>query len=133
MRRLNGSHDDAPFAELQHVKVDLDKTPYFYIDTRSKNHAEFAIKLIDEENGRMYADSARQRPVGKIEFNVPKVIPALSGKKTLTLRIYYIGREYVPRKGKTPHRFLRAPAGSVLEIHDIGFNAQPKLPKGRKK
>lgn len=133
MRRLHGKNNDAPFAELRHVKVDLDKTPYLYIDIRSKDHAEFAVKYIDEATGRMYSHSARQQPVGKLEVFVPKVAKELTGKKTLTFRIYYIGRKYVPRRGKKIHGFLYADAGSVLEIHEFGFNSKPGFNKGKNK
>ena len=129
MRRTHGKTSDAPFAELQHVKVDLDKTPYILLDMRSKDYGEFAIKFIDEATGKMYAWTAQQRTVQKMEVNISKAIPELSGKKTFTFRIYYIGRKYFHRKGNTPHRFLYSDAGSVLEIHEFGFNSKPVLKK----
>ena len=131
MRRTHGKTSDAPFAELQHVKIDLDKTPYILLDMRSKDYGEFAIKIIDEEDGKMYAWAARQRPLGSLEVNIPKVIPELSGKKTFTFRIYYIGRNYVSKKGNRAHHFQYADAGSVLEIHEFGFNSKPMLKKLR--
>ena len=58
------------------------------------------------------------------------------GKKILTFKIYYIGQKYYSRKGKTPHHFEKAETGSVMEIHELGFNSKPRLPvrkKGKKK
>lgn len=134
MRRLPGKVTDAPFAEVQHVKVDLDKTPYFAIGVRTRSHAQFAVKIIDEADGRMYAYTAQQRDVrGQIvETNIPRTIPDLKGKKTLTFRIYYIGREYFPRRGKKVHGYKYADPGSVLEIYEMGFNAKPKFSKNKK-
>lgn len=133
MRTLPGNKGIAPFAELRHVTVDLDKTPYLLIDMRSNTYGEFAIKYIDESDGRMYSHSARQQPVGKLEVYLPKVAKELTGKKTFTFRIYYIGRKYVPRRGKKLHGYLYADAGSVLEIHELGFNSKPVLNKGKNK
>ena len=59
-------------------------------------------------------------------------IPDLKGKKTLTFRIYYIGREYFPRRGKKVHGYKYADPGSVLEIYEMGFNAKPKFSKNKK-
>ena len=132
MRRWSGTDGGAPFAELRHVKVDFDKTPYLLMDFRSLGPAEFAIKFIDEETGKLYAFNARQRPVGKYEIDIPGKIPAFEGKKTLTFRIYYIGQKYYPRQGNTPHHFEKAETGSVLEIHELGFNSKPRLPAVRK-
>ena len=134
MRRWPGSSKDAPHAELRHVKVDLDKTPHFYMDFYSESPAQFAIKLIDEETGLMHAFRAQQRHCGKYEVDFSKQLPALKGKKTLTFRIYYIGRTYISRKGKKAHHYIYSEAGSTLEIRELGFNAKPRLiRKGRKK
>ena len=127
MRRWSGEDGGAPFAELRHVEVDLDKTPYLLMDFRSSQPAEFAIKFIDEETGKLYAFNARQRPVGKYEINILRRIPAFKGKKKLTFRIYYIGQKYHPRRGETPHHFEKAESGSVLEIHELGFNSKPRM------
>ncbi|MBR7118819.1 MAG: hypothetical protein IKC77_01310 [Lentisphaeria bacterium] len=127
MRRWNGSENDAPFATLKHVKVDFDKTPYFLMDMASDTYGEFAVKFIDEESGRLYAFRAQQRGLGVFEVNVPALVPALKGKKTLSLKIYYIGRNYrSAEKGKT-HHFVYADAGSMLEIRELGFNSKPVL------
>ena len=136
MRRWSGTDGGAPFAELRHVKVDFDQTPYLLMDFRSDAPAEFAVKFIDEETGKLHAFNARQRPVGKYEIDIPKTIPAFKGKKILTFKIYYIGQKYHSRKGKTPHHFEKAETGSVMEIHELGFNSKPRLPvrkKGKKK
>ena len=132
MRRWPGSSKDAPHAELRHVKVDLDKTPYFYMDFYSASPAQFAIKLIDEETGLMHAFRAQQRHCGKFEVDFSKQLPALKGKKTLTFRIYYIGRTYIPRRGKKAHHYIYSEAGSTLKIREFGFNAKPRM-KGKKK
>ena len=129
MRRWDGKRSDAPFATLRHVKVDLDKTPWLLMDFRSDSPAEFAVKFIDEESGQLLTHRGQQRSVGRLEINLPEAMPALKGKKTLTFLIYYIGRKYIPRQGKTPHRFIYAKAGSVLEIHELGFNSKPRFPK----
>ena len=128
MRRWPGRKSDAPFAELRHVKVDLDKTPYFYMDFYSDSPAQFAIKLIDEETGLMHAFRAQQRHPGRFEVDFAKQLPDLKGKKTLTFRIYYIGRTYVSRKGKKAHHYIYAEPGSTLEIRDLGFNSVRRLP-----
>ena len=134
MRRWPGSSKDAPHAELRHVKVDLDKTPYFYMDFYSASPAQFAIKLIDEETGLMHAFRAQQRHCGKFEVDFSKQLPALKGKKTLTFRIYYIGRTYIPRRGKKAHHYIYSEAGSTLEIREFGFNAKSRMSrKGGKK
>lgn len=134
MRRWPGSSKDAPHVDLQHVKVDLDKTPFLLMDFYSSSPAQFAIKLIDEETGLMHAFRAQQRHTGRYEVDFSKQLPALKGKKTLTFRIYYIGRTYIPRRGKKAHHYIYADAGSTLEIRELGFNAKPRLaPKGKKK
>lgn len=127
MMRLPGKHSMPPFATLKHVKVDLDKTPYFLMDMASADHAEFAIKFIDEESGRLYTFRAQQRGVGVVEVNVPALVPALKGKKTLAVKIYYIARSYRQAKGAKTHHFLFADAGSMLEIRELGFNSSPRL------
>ena len=127
MRRWRGSSKDAPHAELRHVKVDLEKTPYFYMDFYSAGPAQFAIKIIDEETGLMHAFRAQQRHCGKFEVDFPKQLPALKGKKTLTFRIYYIGRTYISRKGKKAHHYIYSEPGSTLEIREFGFNAKTRM------
>ena len=133
MRRWDGIRADAPFATLRHVKVDLNKTPWLLMDFRSDSPAEFAVKFIDEESGKLLTHRGQQRSVGRLEINLPEAVPGLKGKKTLSFLIYYIGRKYLPRQGKNPHRFIYAKAGSVLKIHELGFNSKPKLPKKGKK
>ncbi|MBQ6470612.1 MAG: hypothetical protein IJJ33_01390 [Victivallales bacterium] len=125
MRRWDGIRSDAPFATLRHVQVDLDKTPWLLMDFRSDSPAEFAVKFIDEESGRLFTHRGQQQNVGRIEINLPKAMPALKGKKTLSFLIYYIGRKYLSRQGKEAHHYIYANAGSVLEIHELGFNSQP--------
>ena len=99
------------------------------MDTRSKDHAEYAVKVVDEATGKMYTFFVRQLPIGKREINVAKAIPALKGKKTLTFRIYYIGQEYFARQGSKPHHYKVAEPGSVLEIHEFGLNSKPLYSK----
>ena len=127
MRRWDGKRRDAPFAELRHVQVDLDKTPWLLMDFRSASPAEFAIKFIDEETGKLHTFRAQQRPPGKLEINLPQAIPAFRGKKTLTFLIYYIGQKYIRRQGEKAHHYQFAEAGSVLEIHELGFNSRSRL------
>ena len=129
MRRLSGKNGDAPFVEVKHVEVDFSKTPYLTMDVRSSQPAEFAVKMVDEATGKLYTFFVRQLPIGKREVNVAKAVPALKGKRTLTFRIYYIGQEYHPRKGKIPHRYELAAPGSVLEIHEFGLNKKPLFTK----
>lgn len=133
MLRRNGDHGDAPFAELKHVKVDLDKTPYLLMDFRSKSPAQFAIKFIDERSGRQLTFRGQQRAIGKSEVNLPQAMPELKGKMTLTFLIYYIGRKYQHGQGRKSHHYVYAEAGSVLEIHELGFNSRPRLPRNAKK
>ena len=128
MRRWPGSSKDAPHVDLRHVKVDLDKTPYLLMDFYSDSPAQFAIKLIDEETGLMHAFRAQQRHPGRFEVDFAKQLPDLKGKKTLTFRIYYIGRTYVSRKGKKAHHYIYAEPGSTLEIRELGFNSVRRLP-----
>ena len=99
------------------------------MDVRSSQPAEFAVKMVDEATGKLYTFFVRQLPIGKREVNVAKAVPALKGKRTLTFRIYYIGQEYHPRKGKIPHRYELAAPGSVLEIHEFGLNKKPLFTK----
>ena len=82
MRRWPGSSKDAPHAELRHVKVDLDKTPYFYMDFYSESPAQFAIKLIDEETGLMHAFRAQQRHCGKFEVDFSKPAQGVDMEKS---------------------------------------------------
>jgi len=127
MRRWPGSAKDAPHVDLRHVKVDLDRTPFLLMDFHSDFPAQFAVKLIDEETGMMYTFRAQQRPPGRFEVDFSKQLPELKGRKTLTFRIYYIGRTYVPRRGKKPHHYVYAEPGSTLEIRELGFNARPRM------
>ena len=127
MMRIPGKHNLPPFATLKHVKVDFDKTPYFLMDMASDTFGEFAIKFIDEDTGRLYAFRAQQRGLGTYEVNVPKLVPALKGKKTLSLKIYYIARSYRPAEKNKTHRFLYADAGAVMRIRELGFNQKPRL------
>lgn len=132
MMRLPGKHNFAPFATLKHVEVDLDKTPWFLVETASRSHGEYAVKFLDEETGRLYAFRGQQRGLGTVEVNIPEQIPALSGRKKLSVRIYYIGRSYRKAEAGQTHRFLYADAGSMLEVRELGFNSAPKLETTKK-
>ena len=123
-----GKANVAPNVILKHVKVDLDKTPWFLMDFSSKDYAQFAIKIIDEEDDQLYAFRAQQRSMGRFEVNIPEMVPALKGKKQLSFLIYYIGRQYNKAKGAKRHHYTWAEPGSVLEINELGFNSKRQLP-----
>lgn len=123
-----GKANVAPNVVLKHVKVDLDKTPWFLMDFSSTDYAQFAIKIIDEEDDKLYAFRAQQRGMGRCEVNIPAMVPALKGKKQLSFLIYYIGRQYNKAKGAKRHHYTWAEPGSILEINELGFNSKPQLP-----
>ena len=68
-------------------------------------------------------------PIGKGVID----LTSHQGKMTLTFLIYYIGRKYQHGQGRKSHHYVYAEAGSVLEIHELGFNSRPRLPRNAKK
>ncbi len=122
LRRIGGE-SNWPHASALNIIVDIDKYPFlfFSIDQKlSVGPYTIALKLIDNDSGNLYAltksgsEKIRSYDLRKLGF---------CGRRNLTLRVYYLGRSYVPPKTKngTAPTYLFASSGDYITINPICF------------
>lgn len=109
-----------PHVEIKNITVDVDHHPILEIVVSNPENTplETAVKLIDEDEENLFQLSGQG---AKNEFRYDLRTYGLSGKKTLSLRFYYLGIRYVPPRDNQPYTYDKTSPGDYIIIEKLLF------------
>lgn len=109
-----------PHVEIPNIKVDLDRYPILEIIVNNPENTplETAVKLVDEDEEELFQLSG-QGSRTNLRYDLREY--GLSGKKTLSLRFYYLGIRYVPPKNNQTYTYDKTKPGDYIIIERLLF------------
>mgnify|MGYP000106074556 CR=1 FL=1 len=123
MHRTDGEKNWA-HATLKNIRIDLDKYPVlnFVLEEKgAKGPYQIALKMVDEDRGVLYMLTRRNSRM-QHRYDLRKL--GLTGKRNLSLLVYYIPRIYVPPTPGKSYAWKNCEPGDYFTIKELNFQPE---------